>query len=39
MNQDESLIFNDCDVYIPMELNNFVKEKYNQIKLKKYIGN
>jgi len=29
MNLEDALIFKECDLYIPMELNNFVKEKYN----------
>ena len=37
-NQNESLIKENCEIYIPLEINNFIKEKYNFNNLKKYVG-
>ena len=37
-NQNEALIKENCDLYIPLEINNFIKEKYNFNNLKKYVG-
>ena len=28
-NQKEALIKENCDLYVPLELNNFIKDKYN----------
>ena len=37
-NQNEALIKENCDLYIPFEINNYIKEKYNFNNLKKYVG-
>ena len=36
---DEALVKDECVIYIPLEINNFIKDKYNSKNLVKYIGN
>jgi hypothetical protein len=35
---DEPLIKDESVIYIPLEINNFIKEKYNSKDLLKYVG-
>jgi hypothetical protein len=35
---DEALVKDECIIYVPLEINNFIKEKYNSKNLLKYIG-
>jgi hypothetical protein len=35
---DEALVKDECVIYVPLEINNFIKEKYNSKNLEKYIG-
>ena len=35
---DETLIKDESVIYIPLEINNFIKEKYNSKDLLKYVG-
>jgi hypothetical protein len=35
---DEPLIKDETVIYIPLEINNFIKEKYDSKDLLKYVG-
>jgi hypothetical protein len=35
---DEPLIKEETVIYIPLEINNFIKEKYDSKDLLKYVG-
>jgi hypothetical protein len=35
---DDELVKDGCVIYIPLEINNFIKEKYHRDNLLNYVG-